>query len=253
MAPHAVLGQMLPGRYPRWGYLDRLEVNEHMPGACAAILALTGVTLMLAVVLQRVSSTAEHVEGSVLRPPQEVYFLPPSIVPRPVARPPQRPGVPVEKRTAPQVRPVDDATAPEDPAVGPWGGAPAGARGGIGETVWEESHIAGDFPLEPPAPQPGPEAFVAVEHQPELVWMQEPAYPEFARDAGIEGQVLLRVLVGADGAMQRVVLLQGVLGLDEAAIEAAATAVFRPALQQGRPVPVWVVMPIEFNLRRPVR
>ncbi len=63
--------------------------------------------------------------------------------------------------------------------------------------------------------------------------------------------MLVRALVGADGTVQKVMLLQSVVGLDEAALEAAQTAVFRPALQQGQPVTVWVVIPIDFNLRSP--
>jgi len=79
--------------------------------------------------------------------------------------------------------------------------------------------------------------------------MQPPAYPEIAREAGVEGTVLVRVLVDAQGTVRDRILLQSVLGLDEAALAAAATAVFRPALQQDKPVAVWVVLPIEFRLR----
>ena len=77
MAPQAVLGLGLPGRYPRWGYLDRLEVNEHMPRACAATLALFAMTMMVAAVAQHVSPTTHDPLASVRLPsPEEVTILP---------------------------------------------------------------------------------------------------------------------------------------------------------------------------------
>ena len=102
--------------------------------------------------------------------------------------------------------------------------------------------------VEPVVPSPR-EDFIAFEQAPELVGMEAPVYPELARAAGIEGTVLVRVLVAADGFVEEATLLQGVLGLDEAALAAAVTAVFRPARQQGRPIAVWIVIPIEFRLR----
>jgi protein TonB len=81
-----------------------------------------------------------------------------------------------------------------------------------------------------------------------LISIRQPEYPELAREAGIEGKVIVRVLVGADGFVHTGEVLESVLGLDDAALVAARTAVFRPAQQQGRPVPAWIVIPIEFVL-----
>jgi len=41
---------------------------------------------------------------------------------------------------------------------------------------------------------------------------------------------------------------QGVTMLNEAAVDAAKQFVFRPALQQHRPVEVWVQIPMRFSL-----
>ena len=38
-------------------------------------------------------------------------------------------------------------------------------------------------------------------------------------------------------------------GLTEQAIEAARQAKFKPAIKDGKPVPYWVSMQMEFNLR----
>jgi TonB family protein len=95
---------------------------------------------------------------------------------------------------------------------------------------------------------PDPGVFIAVEVEPVLVTMEEPVYPDLAREAGVSGDVLVRVLVGADGFVTQAFVLVSVPMLDEAALTAARTAVFKPALQSGRPVPVWVNVPISFQL-----
>jgi protein TonB len=74
-------------------------------------------------------------------------------------------------------------------------------------------------------------------------------YPDIAREAGVEGTVLVRVLVGEDGFVKEQMIVQSVPMLDEAAAQAAADAVFKPALQKDKPVAVWMVIPIEFQLR----
>jgi TonB family protein len=57
------------------------------------------------------------------------------------------------------------------------------------------------------------------------------------------------VLVGEDGFVKDMFVIQSVPMLDEAAADAAWTAVFKPALQKDRPVAVWMVIPLEFSLR----
>jgi protein TonB len=95
---------------------------------------------------------------------------------------------------------------------------------------------------------PSPDEYVAFEKAPELVKMDPPAYPDIAREAGVEGTVLVRVLVGDDGFVKDMIIIQSVPMLDEAAADAAWTAVFKPALQKDRPVAVWMVIPLEFSL-----
>ncbi|TPW06793.1 MAG: periplasmic protein TonB, partial [bacterium] len=112
---------------------------------------------------------------------------------------------------------------------------PAGNRTGLGI-------------LPGPPADPGPDDFVAVEQLPELVWMQEPVYPELARQAEIEGVVELLVLVSREGSVKTIRLARSIEALDGAAMSAAATARFRPALWKGKPVAVWVMIPIQFRL-----
>lgn len=76
-------------------------------------------------------------------------------------------------------------------------------------------------------------------------------YPVKSRDAGIEGRVMVRFVVSAEGNITSVSLLQGV----NAELDAEAIRVikklkrFEPAYQDGEPVPVFYMVPISFNLR----
>ena len=74
-----------------------------------------------------------------------------------------------------------------------------------------------------------------------------PAYPEFARDAGITGKVTLHVLVGKDGRVKNVKVIKGVTGLDAAAVDAVKKWVFKPALSNNKPIAVWVEVPMDFH------
>lgn len=82
---------------------------------------------------------------------------------------------------------------------------------------------------------------------PEPVTAPPPVYPEFARDAGITGKVVLHLLVGENGRVQRVVIIQGKTGLNEAAVNAAGKWIFKPALKNGLAVSAWYELPMEFH------
>ena len=96
---------------------------------------------------------------------------------------------------------------------------------------------------------PTPDQFVAVEVLPQILRMEAPIYPPLAREAGVEGTVLLRVLVSKEGKVLNVIVLSGNPMLADAARTAAFTARFSPAQQQHKPVPVWVQLPVVFSLR----
>ena len=87
------------------------------------------------------------------------------------------------------------------------------------------------------------------EQQKRLVWAVRPAYPDAARYAGLEGNVALRVVVGADGAVQDVRPLSGEPELVRAALEAVARWRYAPALLDGRPVDVVTTVMLAFRLR----
>jgi protein TonB len=136
-----------------------------------------------------------------------------------------------------------DLTMPDNDALGRWldeHALPA-IDGGMGRIVL-------DLPPARPEEDPGPGTFVAFEEPPVLVRLPAPVYPEMARQAEVEGTVLVQVLVGRNGRVKEARTGPDLPMLREAALAAAREAVFKPALQQHRPVAVWLVIPMRFTL-----
>ncbi|MGL4575992.1 MAG: energy transducer TonB [Burkholderiaceae bacterium] len=77
-----------------------------------------------------------------------------------------------------------------------------------------------------------------------------PAYPAASRRAGEQGKALLRVLVGLQGEVLRIELLQssGFDRLDQAALDAVRAWRFVPARRGEEVVQAWAVVPLNFRL-----
>lgn len=75
-----------------------------------------------------------------------------------------------------------------------------------------------------------------------------PQYPPLALREGVEGMVRVRALVGTDGSLCDAEIVDGPELLREPALQAAREANMSPAMKDGCPVPIWVVIPFEFSL-----
>ncbi len=74
-------------------------------------------------------------------------------------------------------------------------------------------------------------------------------YPERARRSEIEGTVIVNLLVDKEGKVAKTKIFQGKHPLlDTAAVEALRTMRFTPAKENGKPVAVWVQIPVVFSL-----
>jgi TonB family protein len=107
---------------------------------------------------------------------------------------------------------------------------------------------------------PEEEPFVVVEQMPEfpggdvalLAYLASHTnYPEKSKTDMIEGRVILRFCVAADGSVNRISVLKGVAPeLDEEAMRVVSTLpAFKPGVQSGKTVPVWYMVPITFTLK----
>ena len=101
--------------------------------------------------------------------------------------------------------------------------------------------------------EPDMNAYVAVEQEPKPLNMRDIrmsiGYPMEAREAGIEGTVVVRVLVDAEGKYVRHVVLNGAHpALEESVTNQISKLTFSPAMQEGEPVKFWVNIPFAFKL-----
>ena len=84
---------------------------------------------------------------------------------------------------------------------------------------------------------------------PRLISDPEPEYSEEGRKARHQGSVLLQVIVGTDGRLRDVRVIQPLgFGLDEKAVEAVRQWRFEPAKKNGQPVTVVVNIEVNFRL-----
>jgi len=88
---------------------------------------------------------------------------------------------------------------------------------------------------------------------PKPIHEEKPQYTKAAMAAGIQGSVLLNVVVQKDGTVGQVDIAQSldkVYGLDESAIKAARGWRFEPGTKDGTPVAVLVTIELTFTLRK---
>lgn len=84
---------------------------------------------------------------------------------------------------------------------------------------------------------------------PRLMEFMEAQYPQQAIAHGVEGSVILRLRISADGSVSEIELVTPLgYGLDEAARQAALKFRFDPARRDGRPVASTILYSYEFRL-----
>lgn len=85
--------------------------------------------------------------------------------------------------------------------------------------------------------------------RPEKISGRPPVYTEVARKARLTGVVILETVIDEQGNVTQPRVLKGLpMGLSEAAVEAVQTWKFKPATLDGRPVPVYYTLTVNFQL-----
>jgi len=179
-----------------------------------------------------VEYTGRVIRMQTLPPPPPLSSAPP---------PPVIPNQPIVKPTIGTPVPVADELAPEQTISTQQEIAAMNTPIGAGGSGKDSLVIASSDDM------PNEGEFVYYEDEPVPVTRVEPSYPEFAREAQIQGKVVLHVLVGKDGRVKNVKVIRGVTGLNEEAVKAIQKWVFKPALSNNKPVAVWVEVPMDFH------
>lgn len=88
-----------------------------------------------------------------------------------------------------------------------------------------------------------------MEQLPEVVTSVTPLYPKEARNAKIEGTVMVKALVDTKGNVAKVQVAKGIHAtLDKAAMDAVKKWRFNPGRYNGKPVGTWIAVPVRFSL-----
>ncbi len=116
----------------------------------------------------------------------------------------------------------------------------------------QEAPVAPVAVAAPPAPPAAPPAPAAPRTVQGVEYIRPPAlvYPSVSKRLGETGVVMLRVLISEKGQAEQVQIHKssGYTNLDEAGRQAAMRALFKPYLEDGKAVPVYVLVPINFSL-----
>ena len=84
---------------------------------------------------------------------------------------------------------------------------------------------------------------------PQLINRVEPEFTDAARSARYQGVVEIQLIVDSNGNPENIAIVRHLgMGLDQKAIDAVRQYKFHPAMFQGHPVPVRLVVDVDFHL-----
>jgi len=166
-----------------------------------------------------------------VKPPEPPKLTPPPKTLQPVMTPPPTP------------QPLAPAT-PEPPAV-----LAASTAAVTAPVVPAAAAPAPPPPALPPAPA-APAKVELPSSKADYLHNPPPDYPRMSKRLGEQGKVVLKVLIGADGAAQKVELVtsSGFERLDKSALDAAMRWRYVPGKRGGVAEAMWYQIPIQFTL-----
>ncbi|MFL6232656.1 MAG: energy transducer TonB [Thermoanaerobaculia bacterium] len=86
--------------------------------------------------------------------------------------------------------------------------------------------------------------------RPEKISGAAPVYTELARRAQVTGTVILEAIIDEQGNVESAKVLKGLpMGLDKRAVEAVETWKLKPATLEGKPVKVYWVLTVNFQMQ----
>jgi protein TonB len=138
----------------------------------------------------------------------------------------------------------DQIQQDDNPDLGVEGGVAGGVEGGVAGGV--VGGVVGGLGAAPP-----PQQAVRVGGQikePRKLRDLKPVYPPIARQARIQGTVMLECVISPQGKVTDVKVVNSIPLLDAAAMEAVRQWVYTPTLLNGVPVPVIMTVTVNFRI-----
>jgi len=228
---------------------DRVAHRTQQSKTLPVSLALHTIAAALIVIVPLLSADQLPDPASAVK----AFFVEPMAAPAP---PPPPPPPAVRPANAPKIIPkptlanqftapveVPEEITPEESidmgvegGAGVEGGVPGGVVGGI----------VGGLP-DAPAPVQAVRVGGQIK-EPKKLKNIAPVYPDIAKQARVQGVVILECTISPQGKVTDVKVLRGIPLLDQAAIEAVKQWVYTPTLLNGVPVPVIMTVTVNFKL-----
>jgi periplasmic protein TonB len=161
--------------------------------------------------------------------------------------------VPVAEATGTEGAALPDAGVSGGVEGGVAGGVEGGVQGGVeggtvgGELGGQVGGVVGGA-VEAPPPPSEPVRVGGNIKEPKKLRNVPPVYPDVAKQARVQGVVILEATIDTSGRVDNVRVLRGVPLLNEAALEAVKKWVYSPTMLNGTPVPVIMTVTVNFTL-----
>lgn len=128
------------------------------------------------------------------------------------------------------------------------GGVPGGQLGGVLGGILGGSRTMPAPPPPKPAVHKGPYRVGGRVQAPQLIRQVQPTYPTLAKQARIQGDVVVDSVIDAQGRVTQMRVVSGSPLLVEAAMQALAQWRYQPTLLNGQPVDVEMLVTMHFQL-----
>jgi protein TonB len=128
--------------------------------------------------------------------------------------------------------------------LGVEGGVPGGVEGGVPGGV--VGGVVGGLPDQPVTQAVRVGGNIK---EPKKLKDVKPAYPDIAKQARVQGIIILECTISPQGKVTDVKVLRGIPLLEQAAIDAVKQWVYTPTLLNGVPVPVIMTVTVNFTLK----
>ncbi|MBX7183572.1 MAG: TonB family protein [Vicinamibacteria bacterium] len=184
----------------------------------------------------------------------KAFFVEPAAAPPPPPPPPPPAPKVVQQQAPPPVQETKFVAPVEVPQeikpsagidLGVEGGAAGGVEGGVAGGV--AGGIVGGLPSEPPPPVQAVRVGGNIK-EPTKTKNVAPVYPDIAKQARVQGIVILECTISPQGKVTDVKVLRGIPLLDQAGIDAVKQWQYTPTLLNGVPVPVIMTVTVNFRL-----
>jgi protein TonB len=154
----------------------------------------------------------------------------------------------------------DEAPPPSAGGIGVVGGVPGGVAGGVtggvlGSILDSAPRAVAVLPPPPPPKKEAPKEVAPTRirvggsvQQAKMVRRVAPVYPPLAKQARIQGTVILDAIIAKDGTIQNLTVKSGHALLIQAALDAVKQWIYQPTLLNTEPVEVSTEIEVHFTL-----